>query len=206
MGPVTVTSAGHLGLSFICPIRLERQSFLRQHLSGGWEPAGHNKKGRGFAMSLKFKFNGSVEEVVNLLTDPDFLVDRNTALGDLDCDCEVDEYDDEFIINVSRKMPVELSPFLARFFDPVQSMNLKEVWTRKGDGWRGSYVLNIVGQPITVTAEFSLVPDGSGSQYEIKHGCKAGIPLVGGKIEKTVLSQTADGARKELEYARQRLG
>ncbi len=157
-------------------------------------------------MTLKFNFDNSVDEVVTLLTDPDFLVERNTALGDLECHCEVDEYDDEYVVNISRKMPVELSPFLAKIFDPVQSMTMEEVWSRAGDGWSGKYILHITGQPITVTADFSVTPDGKGAQYKIAHGCKARIPLVGSKIEKTVLSQTTDGARKELEYAKERLG
>lgn len=157
-------------------------------------------------MALRFSFGHDVDEVVNLLTDPDFLVERNLALGDLESRAEVDEYDDEFVVNMFRKMRVELNPLLAKVFNPEQSMTVEETWTREGDGWTGNYVLKIEGQPVTVTADFSVTPEKNGSVFEISHGCKARIPLVGGKVEKTVLSQTADGAREELEYAKKRLG
>ena len=157
-------------------------------------------------MSMKFDFKHSVEDVLNLLTDPDFLVDRNLALGDLESDCEVEEDGDDIVVRMSRQTPVELNPFLAKFFGDVQTMSMVETWTPDGDDWTGEYEIHIDGQPVTIGATFSLSAHGKGCRYEITHSCKAKIPLVGGKIEKTVLSQTEDGAREELEYAREQLG
>lgn len=156
-------------------------------------------------MSMKFEFDRPVGEVLNLLTDPDFLVERNLELGDLESDCEVTESDDEVVVRMSRQTPVELKGILARFFDSEQSLKMEEVWRRDGDDWTGEYRIEIVGQPVVLSAAFSLREHRKGSVYEISHRCKANIPLVGGKVEKSVLAQTADGAARELEYAKEKL-
>ena len=157
-------------------------------------------------MSLKFDFKQGVEDVINVLTDPDFLVERNLALGDVESDCETEESDEEIVVRMTRQTPVELNPLLAKFFDSVQNMSMEEIWRRDGDDWTGEYQIQIKGQPVTLSASFSLRANGKGSRYEITHRCKAKIPLVGGKIEKAVLSQTEEGATKELELAKERLG
>ena len=157
-------------------------------------------------MSIKFDFKQSVDEVLNLLTDPDFLVERNLALGDIECDCEVEEGDGEITVHMSRKTPVELNAFLAKFFDSVQEMSMVETWRQDGDDWEGEYEIKMKGQPVTLSASFSLKANTRGARYEITHRCKAKVPLVGGKIEKSCLAQTTDGAVKELEFAKQKLG
>ena len=157
-------------------------------------------------MPLTFDFKQSVDEVRNILTDPDFLVERNLTLGDIESDCEVEEDEDEIIVRMSRKMPVEMNALLAKIFDPIQQLNMVETWHRDGDNWEGEYEIKNKGQPVTLSASFSLKAKGKGSRYEITHRCKAKVPLIGGKIEKACLAQTPDGAKKELEYAKQKLG
>ncbi|MEH6519547.1 MAG: DUF2505 family protein, partial [Halioglobus sp.] len=57
------------------------------------------------------------------------------------------------------------------------------------------------GQPVTISASFKLLPTRTGCRYTVSHSVKAKIPLVGGRVEKYILGQTADGARDELGYA-----
>lgn len=157
-------------------------------------------------MSLSFEFDQDVDTVYNLLTDPDFLVERSTALGESNAECEVEEYDDETVVKMTREVTRDLPSVLAKMFNPSQTMNMVETWRRDGDDWEGEYTIDIVGQPVTMTAKFSLKAKGSGSVYQIKHGCKAKIPLVGGKVEKFILSQAVDGSKDELDYAKEHLG
>jgi hypothetical protein len=49
-------------------------------------------------MTVKFAFPVGIEEIYDLLTDPDFLVDRNVALGDVDSECEAEEFDSGVLI------------------------------------------------------------------------------------------------------------
>ena len=65
--------------------------------------------------------------------------------------------------------------------------------------------ITIKGQPVVISAEMALQPQGGGCEYRVSHRCKAKIPLVGGKVEKFVLSQTDDGAVAELDYLKKAL-
>ncbi len=156
-------------------------------------------------MSLTFDFDQPADRVFALLTDPDFLVERNLALGDLESECEVEEDDREIRVTTRRQKPVELNALLQRFFDPVQRVQIDEVWQRDGKGWRGSYEAAIAGQPVTVAASFGLKPRGKGCRFEITHTCSVKIPVVAGRIKKIVLAQAADESRAELGFARDTL-
>lgn len=156
-------------------------------------------------MAVSQEFSADVDALYGLLTDPDFLVERSVALGE-DCEAEVDEYEDETVITLKRKVTRELPAFLAKMFNPVQTITMTETWRPDGDGWEGDFVMTVEGQPVTIRGEFSLKPSKKGSVYTVSHSCKAKIPLVGGKVEKFVLSQTSDGAKDELNFAAARLG
>lgn len=156
-------------------------------------------------MALSVAFDDEVETVFNLMTDPDFLVERSTALGELSADCEVEDFDDETIVSMTRQVRRELPSVLAKMFNPVQTMQMKEIWRRDGDDWTGEYSITVQGQPVTISATFSLTASGGGCLYTIEHRCRATIPLVGGKVEKFVLAQAIAGAEDELAYTRRHL-
>lgn len=156
-------------------------------------------------MPLTVAFDSDVETLFNLMTDPDFLVERSMALGELNADCEVEDFDDETIVRMTREVRRELPSVLAKMFNPVQTMQMEEIWRRDGDGWTGEYSITVQGQPVTLSATFSLTANGDGCIYAIEHRCRANIPLVGGRVEKFVLAQAVAGAEDELAYARRQL-
>lgn len=156
-------------------------------------------------MSLRFHFDHDARSVLALLTDPDFLVERSTALGELSADCEVEGDEDETIVRMTREVRRELPSGLAKMFNPVQVMQMTETWYRDGDGWSGHYTVTVEGQPVRLSADFSLHDDDAGSLYVIDHRCRAGIPVVGRRIEAFVLKQAVAGTRDELEFTRRTL-
>lgn len=158
-------------------------------------------------MSLHYEFEHEVESVVNLLTDPRFLVDRCLGLGELEADCEVEAQGDTTVIGLTRKVQRDLPRFLAKMFDPVQTMQMREEWQPDGEGgWKGEFTIDIEGQPVSIGASFELYPTEEGCCYSIEHHAKAKIPLIGGKVEKYVLGQTEEGCTAEIEYLQQQLG
>lgn len=157
-------------------------------------------------MSLNFKFDHDVETVANLLADPDFLVERSLAMGELDASAEVDGTDEEYTVSMTRRVKQDLPAVLAKMFNTEQEMQMTETWRWDQDGYTGDYKVTVEGQPVVVSAQFSLKPDGDGSVYSISHSAKAKIPLVGGKVEKFILGQTTDGAMAELNFAKAQLG
>lgn len=152
-------------------------------------------------MALEFSLSAPVETVFERLTDPDYLVERSLALGELDADCTVEEDDKSVLITMRREIERKLPAVLARLFSSRQTVELVERWSTAGRVHTGSYALKVLGQPVTVKAELQLTSAGAGkSLYTVRHSAKAAIPLVGGKVEAFILSQTEAGARAELEH------
>ncbi len=142
----------------------------------------------------------SADEVFEKLTDPDFLTDRSLAIGELSASCEVEDYGDKVVIKMERVVNRELPSVLASMFNSKQTMRLEEEWNTTGETRTGKYTISVEGQPVTISATFSLTPTDEGCEYSIKHSAKAKILLVGKKVEEYILSQTDDGLQKEMDY------
>lgn len=157
-------------------------------------------------MTVQFDFDCDVQSVYETLTDPQFLVDRCIALGEISAECDFEESGEGVTISLVREIRRDLPRVLAKVFDPVQVTQMTETWKQEADGWSGSWVLKVVGHPVTVFGEFELEPAGSGCRYCVSHRARANIPLLGRSIEKYILGQTSEGASDELNYLRDYLG
>lgn len=157
-------------------------------------------------MPVGFEFEHDIDAVYEVLTDPQFLVDRNLALGELSAEADAEGDGDSTVLNVVREVQRDLPGFLSRLFDTVQVMDMKEVWHPHGDGWRGEWNMDVRGQPVSIAASFELVPTRDGCRYSVAHRVRAKIPMVGGKVEKYILGQTTQGATDELQYLKDYLG
>jgi len=157
-------------------------------------------------MSVSYEFDHDVQTVYETLTEPQFLVDRCLALGELSAECEVEEDEHSTVVKLVREVSRDLPRVLAKLFDAVQVTDMVETWQPDGEGWRGTWELDVRGQPVTVAASFQLEPTSTGSRYTVSHSARAKIPLVGKQVEKYILGQTASGATDELVYHRVYLG
>lgn len=151
-------------------------------------------------VAVSFEFKQDVQTVYETLTEPQFLVDRCLALGELSAECEVEEDQDNTTVSLVREVSRDLPRVLAKLFDAVQVTDMTEHWQAAKEGWRGKWTLDVRGQPVTVSASFELVPVKNGCRYTVSHRAKAKIPLLGKQVEKYILGQTTDGATDELQY------
>ena len=158
-------------------------------------------------MSVSYEFEHDVQTVYETLTEPQFLVDRCTAMGELSAECEAEEADDgTTTVTLCREIKRDLPRILSKVFDPVQVMDMTEEWCPDGDGWRGKWTMEVRGQPVVISASFELVPTVKGCQYTVTHSAKAKVPLIGRQLEKYILGQTSEGATDELSYLGEYLG
>lgn len=157
-------------------------------------------------MSVSYEFDHDVQTVYETLTEPQFLVDRCLALGELSAECEVEEDEHSTVVKLVREVSRDLPRVLAKLFDAVQVTDMVETWQPDGESWCGTWELDVRGQPVTVAASFQLEPTSTGSRYTVSHSARAKIPLVGKQVEKYILGQTASGATDELVYLRDYLG
>lgn len=157
-------------------------------------------------MDLEFKFSHSADDVFDLFCDPDFLVDRSMALGEVSADAEIDEDDNgKVTITMRREVKRDLPSFLAKVFNPQQVINLTEEWQQIGDNYKGKGVFTVEGQPVTVKTDMQLIADGDSSVFSISYSAKAKIPMIGGKVEKFIHGNCVDGTQKEMEFTAERL-
>ncbi|MCL4746388.1 MAG: DUF2505 family protein [Burkholderiaceae bacterium] len=150
---------------------------------------------------MQEKFSAPIETVYAALTDPKFLEERCLELGEISASCKVKKSAGGHTVTMKRQVKRELPGFLSKLFNPVQTIVIEEKWSDDDDGgMQASYRLEVIGQPVEVSATISLRPSGKGCVYEISHRAKARIPLIGGQVERFVLGQTEAGCKDELVY------
>jgi hypothetical protein len=153
-------------------------------------------------MSIKFVLPADIEEVFELMTDPEYLVERNMAMGDIESECEVKETDIALLVRLKREKTLDLPGVFADVLGGSQVFNIEEQWQVEDDRYVGISTATVGGQSGTVHTEFTLSPAKKGCEYEVKHSAKIKIPMIGRKVEKFIVKTAAGDARKELEYLR----
>ena len=141
-------------------------------------------------LSAEIRYDADPATVFAMLLDPDFQERKCAATGAIDHEVEIEEYDDGgAAIRTSRTMPTDNVPDFVRTF-VGQTLIVVQVddWQAAGpDGSReGTTVVEIKGAPVRLAAALTLHPDGGGSREGIDGDLKAGVPIVGGRIEKAV--------------------
>ena len=157
-------------------------------------------------MSSEFFFDQSPKVLFDLICDPDFLVERSIAIGEVSADAEIAEDADGVIyITMRREVDQELPPFLAKLFNSRQVLNVEEEWTQDGNHFNGTSLYQVEGKKVSVSIVMSIQPSGSGSMYRVSHKPKADIPLMKKKIEAFIKSNCENGAKKEAAYMASKL-
>jgi len=156
-------------------------------------------------MTSKFALPVGIKNVYGLLTDPDFLVDRNIALGDVDSECEAEETPSGVLIKMKRTRHLDMPAFLSSVLGGNPVFRTEEQWTTVQDHYRGNSTTTVGSHPGTVHTSFTLYPDKKGCVYQISHEAKMKIPLLGRKVEEYIVKKAAEDVEKEMGYLRSRL-
>ena len=157
-------------------------------------------------MKSKFEFNHDVATVLELLHDPQFLVDRLIELGDLDADCEVEEDNETVTVTINRLKADDVPGFLKKIAGSEQKINIVEQWRAEGEGYAAVSLLKILGTPIRIHSRISLNPNSrEGCVYAIELEPEVKVPLIGGKIKQFVEKRAAQEILTEHQYTEQYL-
>lgn len=156
-------------------------------------------------MSVSRHFDADAETVAALMTDPDFVVDRCLAIGELSAECHSEEDDGTVTLHTTRVARQELPGFLTKLVGEEQTLTVHEIWHASDGGHRGRYTVKSARAPIEIEGRFTLRPDGEGSLYRVEHRFHVPIPLIAGRIEKVLRRQITATVEAELDYAADRL-
>ncbi|MFW5474618.1 DUF2505 domain-containing protein [Knoellia sp. CPCC 206450] len=116
---------------------------------------------------------------------------------------------DRTVISTERVLPTDGLPDIARSF-VGETLTVVEVQTwgpAAADGTRtGDLNLHVKGAPMTLKGAVRLSPSASGTVHELAGELKAGVPLIGGKLEKAAADPLLHAARTETDLLRRRVG
>ncbi len=150
---------------------------------------------------MEHKYNAPVDKVFALLTDPKWLEARCLALGELSAKVKAKKAAGGVKLSMTRRIKRELPGVVAKVLPSESDMQFEEAWQpADGGGYSGTLTMDVVGQPVTMSAEFSLTPSGKGCVYRIEHHTKCSIPLLGGTVAKFAQGQVEHGCQAELAY------
>ena len=157
-------------------------------------------------MSVTRQFAADVDTVADLMTDPDFVVDRCLGIGELSAECHAESDDETTTLDTTRISRQDLPGFLTRLVGEEQTLKVHEVWRIAGDAREGHYTVRSALAPIEIEGRFTLRPDGKGCVYRVEHRFHVPIPLIAGRIEKVLRRQITATVEAELDFAAERLG
>lgn len=146
------------------------------------------------------KYNTTPDAVFELLTNAKWLEQRCLDLGELSASVKAKKTAKGAHLTMSRRIRRDLPAMIAKVMKPESDMTIDEQWRRTDEGYAGSLTLDLAGQPVKISAEFTLTASGKGCVYWIQHKAKCGIPLIGSAVEKFALSQVEAGCADELGY------
>jgi hypothetical protein len=150
------------------------------------------------------EYAATPDEVFAILADPAFQEAKCAATSALSYTASVQPTGDQTVITTERVLPADDLPDFARsLVGETLKVVEKQIWSSAGgDGSRsGTVEMTVPGAPITLKGKLSLRPGGSGSVETLDADLKAGIPLIGGKIEKAAAPPIEEAITIEAQTA-----
>jgi hypothetical protein len=124
--------------------------------------------------------------VLTMMTDPDVLAAKYTALGHRDVRITEHRVDAGAVTVASRRsVPMDVPGFAKRFLSPMNAVEQRDHWDAPADdGSRsGTWEVRAKGVPVTVGGTLRLTPrPGRTTVVEIAGEVTSPVPLVGGKL------------------------
>lgn len=159
-------------------------------------------------INYEHHFDASVDEVVAMLSDEEFVAKRAHASGAAVSDVLVDTDDDgSFTVVIRRTVPADTIPSEFRAFVGSQvHVRYTEVWAAPDDsqenaGRAGTFAMDIPGTPGHARGAVVLTPADGGTTFRIAGQVQASVPLVGQMVERAVASAIQNALPQELAEA-----
>lgn len=150
------------------------------------------------------EFPGSLEQVRELLDDPDFRDDVARAAGAGDVDVTVEEYDDGSVVVTtdSSQSTAQMPSIASKYLGGTLQIHQEEEWASPVSG---TLTVTIPGQPGNVTGTLALQERGDATVQTVDAEIKVAIPLLGGRIEKLIGQLLGNALKLQARLAAERL-
>ena len=148
------------------------------------------------------RYSATPDQMIAIMSDPDYLTAKYTALGDKTFTVDTQTAtDDSLDLKVSRSVDADLPGALKKVMGDTNDLVQTESWSTGGATKTAVVTIDAPGKPITITANFQISPVGdSECDYTVDFEIKSSIPLAGGKIEKMVKAENVAMLPKEKAF------
>ncbi|HSK26716.1 MAG TPA: DUF2505 domain-containing protein [Jiangellales bacterium] len=155
-------------------------------------------------LRTELTYDAPPDEVFAMLTDDEFVARKAQATGALSYVIDITDDTHRVTVELRRVMPPVVPDYVRRFVGDTVDIDQTDVWEPPVDGTRkGTFTAKIAGAPVSMTGTLTLRPGAAGHSVEVVEAdVKAGVPFIGGKIEKAVGEAVLLAARKEEEVGR----
>ena len=160
----------------------------------------------GMELKLSASYDATPEEVFAIVTDATFREQACEKTKALSYDVQVSTSGGDTIVRVSRKMEAVDIPDMARkFVGDTLTVVQTETWhAAAADGSRKADVSGeISNTPVTLRGTASIAKDGAQTVQAITLDVKVAVPLIGRKLEPTVVDAIRSGLVKEHDLGRE---
>lgn len=115
---------------------------------------------------------------------------------------ECEKTDSRFRIKAKLKMPTEapVPGFAKKFIADSMTVIQQDTWDLNSR--KGKLEIEIVGAPISVSADMELVSTDKGCENRMRWTFTCKVPLVGGKVEQMIQNDVCAKAPRDLEVSR----
>jgi hypothetical protein len=146
------------------------------------------------------RYPAAAATVLKMMTDRKFH-ERKLAAQDL-TSYRILEHDfdgQDFRIRIERKVPVQAPGMIKKAAGSETTVVSEETWNVATGS--GRIVVTTQGMPVEMSCEVSLADDGGDSIYSQQWTVSARIPVVGGTIERFIVSDIGNRAAEETRIA-----
>jgi hypothetical protein len=158
--------------------------------------------------NVRHHYDRSVDDVLALLIDPDFLKRRAEGVGEKNVVVRIDRDGGRMTIRLERDVERSLPGFMKKLFNPTNHLIDVQTWDTSGEVKTSDWTVEVVGQKrVQIRGRLSLAPAASGGcDHTEAFTAAVSIPLVGGRIEKYVLGETESSIRQQFDFTTRELG
>jgi Protein of unknown function (DUF2505) len=157
-------------------------------------------------LKLSASYDATPEEVFAIVTDTAFREQACEKTKALSYDVQVSTSGADTIVRVSRKMPaVDIPDMAKKFVGDTLTVVQTETWhAAAADGSRTADVRGeIANTPVTLKGTASIAKNGGQTVQSIDLDVKVAVPLIGKKLEPTVVDAIRAGLVKEHDLGRE---
>jgi hypothetical protein len=151
----------------------------------------------------RHEYRHPLGKVWTAFSDPEFYQAKFEGIGHRNVEVvSTESADEEFCIEVSREVPLEVPGFLRGMLGEWNTLLQTEQWTAVRGGYANALQIEARGVPATMTGTMSLSANGKGSVNDIAITIRASVPLIGGKVEQFIARDTEATLDAEYEFIR----